>query len=329
MSLLKDLFAVPSHLNSTKPTNGRIEAIGAMDNRTDDLPWALADSFHHMALQRSDDTDSSKKINSIPDRVGSTKTTISPLQPALTPPSHISPKEPTVAMPPIVYERTGLPYPPRIRSTFDTVAQWAPSLSLDSTTTAASEPTTPSTLILTTNPSTFRETEANSSSNGGLSTKTTIAIVVPVSLSRLAIFNEHTWDYAFTPTERTSFATMIPRSPYNQSPPIPDTQSLNRELPPPPSSDSCNGAQGRFTEQVHSMYAPAGAPIALTEVNSRLHEQHASRTSQWPLSPFGDAANRDGDAVPEVSKLSDRLGTTQNRDLDDMSSISSIDDNDR
>ncbi|KAB8238448.1 uncharacterized protein BDW43DRAFT_261673 [Aspergillus alliaceus] len=77
------------------------------------------------------------------------------------------------------------------------------------------------------------------------------------------------------------------------------------------------------------MYAPAGAPIALTEANSSLHEQHTSRTSQWPLSPFDDPANRDGDAVPEVSKSSDRLGTTQNRDLDDMSSISSIDDNDR
>ncbi|KAE8373103.1 hypothetical protein BDV26DRAFT_75190 [Aspergillus bertholletiae] len=230
------------------------------------------------------------------------------------------------------------------------------SVSSLTTTTRLATPT------VTTTSSALSALEGKNNGGDGLSTKTTIAIAVPVSVVGIALFagllffflkrrrqerqlvstsnpslvlaapkREPSWgDFGSTPRDRASFGTLVQRPTAHSHTLTPDTQSLNRELHPPPSADSRNGTRGRFTEQVHSIYAPDGSPMALTAENMSHHGQHTPRSPAWPLSPFRDStANNTDDAASVVSRLSDRPNTTQNRALDDMSSISSIDDNER
>ncbi|KAE8355948.1 hypothetical protein BDV28DRAFT_145596 [Aspergillus coremiiformis] len=298
-----------------------------------------------------------KTIEPDPDSVRSTKSPTSTLQSDMNPPSVISAKEPP--WPPLsMGQNTDIPYMPKPWKSLSTAPEWTSTSSLDPIPAPTSEPAATSTAALTSTPSALGEEAVTSGS--GFSTATIIAIVVPISVTGIAIFvillycflkhrhrkqrpdstspsfihvvpkNPSPWDYPPTPIERTSFVTMIPPRSIPPAVRTPDTQSLNRDPVPSPSLDSRNGVQSRFTEQDHSMYAAAGMPIALTEVNVNRHEQQTPTSSHWPLSPFRDSMNpTDDDAVSEISKLSDTPGTTQNQDLDDMSSISSIDENEQ
>ncbi|OGM40325.1 hypothetical protein ABOM_011718 [Aspergillus bombycis] len=277
--------------------------------------------------------------------------------------------EATSIQPPVGNRPTGLQVVPVF-----TPPAWTSVSSLTTTTRLATQPETTSTAAPTTTQSALGA--ANNRGGDGIGTKTTIAIVVPVSVVGLALFagllfiflkrrrrerqlvstsnpslvyaipkREPSWgDFGSTPRERTSFGTMAQRPIPHSHTLTPDTQSLNRELRPPPSADSRSGVRGRFTEQVHSIYAPDGSPMALTAENMSHHEQHTPRSPTWPLSPFGDPTNNNNnnnnnntnahthtndDAASVISRLSDRPGPTQNRDMDDVSSISSIDDNER
>ncbi|KAE8402025.1 hypothetical protein BDV37DRAFT_167107 [Aspergillus pseudonomiae] len=302
------------------------------------------------AMATAQTSETSFQIEGNPDPVvnmGYLETTTSSLQ-----------SETTSIQPPTGNRPTGLQVVPVF-----TPPAWSSVSSLTTTTSLATQPETTSTTAPTTTQSALGA--ANNRGGDSISTKTTIAIVVPVSVVGLALFagllffflkrrrrerqlasasnpslvyaipkREPSWgDFGSTPRERTSFGTMAQRPIPHSHTLTPDTQSLNRELRPPPSADSRSGVRGRFTEQVHSIYAPDGSPMALTAENMSHHEHHTPRSPAWPLSPFGDSTNNNNhnndDAASVVSGLSDRPGPTQNRDLDDVSSISSIDDNER
>ncbi|KAE8335052.1 hypothetical protein BDV24DRAFT_171708 [Aspergillus arachidicola] len=365
--VLRDLLAGPSSLHSNDRAREQPDCGARCDvwlNRrlwdasepfigpettinTENFPAATQGAQTSMATAEASDITFQREANSEPDYVESLTTTTSSLQSEATS---------IQSVPPMGNRPTGLPYNPVI-----TAPPWSSVSSLTTTTRLATQPETTSTAAPTTTQSALEE--GNSSGGDGISTKTTIAIAVPVSVVGLALFagllffflkrrrqekklvsasnpslvyaapkREPSWgDYDSTPRERTSFGIMAQRPIPHSHTLTPDTQSLNRELRPPPSADSRNGVRGRFTEQVHSIYAPDGSPMALTAENMSHHEQHTPRSSAWPLSPFGDPVNinNNDDAGSVVSRLSDRPGATQNRDMDDVSSISSIDDNER
>ncbi|OOO12772.1 hypothetical protein OAory_01005210 [Aspergillus oryzae] len=276
---------------------------------TENFPAATQAAQTAMATAEASDITFQREANSEPDYVESLTTTISSLQSEATS---------IQSVPPMGNRPTGLPYNPVI-----TAPPWSSVSSLTTTTRLATQPETTSTAAPTTTQSALEE---NSSGGDGINTKTTIAIAVPVSVVGLALFAGLL--FFFLKRRRQEKKLISASNPHTLTP---DTQSLNRELRPPPSADSRNGVRGRFTEQVHSIYAPDGSPMALTAENMSHHEQHTPRSSAWPLSPFGDPVNinNNDDAGSVVSRLSDRPGATQNRDMDDVSSISSIDDNER
>ncbi|KAE8367303.1 hypothetical protein BDV27DRAFT_76303 [Aspergillus caelatus] len=314
---------------------------------TENSPAVTQAARTAMASAETSETTFQREVNSEPDYVESLATITSTLQSEATSLQHV---------PPMDSKPTGLQISPVV-----TVPPWSSVSSLTTTTRLATQPETTSTAAPTITQSALGQ-EKNSGGDG-ISTKTTIAIAVPVSVVGLALFagllffllkrrrrerkiastsnpslvcaipkQEPSWgDFGSTPRERTSFGTMAQRPIPHSHTLTPDTQSLNRDVRPPPSADSRNGVRGRFTEQVHSIYAPDGSPMALTAENMSHHEQHTPRSSAWPLSPFGDPINinNNNDAASVVSRLSDRPGATQNRDMDDVSSISSIDDNER
>jgi hypothetical protein len=137
---------------------------------------------------------------------------------------------------------------------------------------------------------------------------------------------EPAWDLGPSSTTRASTATQSDRLPETQvcSPSIPlDSWPLAER----------GGVKGRFTEQVHSIHSEHLAigtpttPTALTVANMSIHGQHTPRSPAWTLSPFEDPP---GDARSEVSTITERdRRLTQHRDLDEVSSISSLDENDR
>ncbi|KAF7589307.1 hypothetical protein BBP40_004494 [Aspergillus hancockii] len=198
---------------------------------------------------------------------------------------------------------------------------------------------------------------------GGFSTKTKIAVAIPISvvgfviIAGLLLFllNQHrrreqhddpmipvvaspsypptvpkldpNGEFGPTPTQttRASLATT-----QTETLPEPQVRDPNHPLESPRLPER-NGFQPRYTEQVHSVHSTHISitnPTYLTAANMDLHDQRSPRPPVWTLSPFEDSPD---DAASEVSTMTDMGGETlsQPRDMDDVSSISSIDESDR